>query len=96
MSKDYPCIYWNDGKCKKFSDDKVTSWCVWSPCASQTPSNADRIRNMSDEELAMCLYEIGYDEGWDEPKYALEWLRHPAEESDNETVGERKDGDGNG
>ena len=75
MSKDYPCVYWNDGKCKKFSDDKVTSWCVWRPCASQTPSNADRIRSMSDEELAMCLYEIGYDEGWDKPEYALEWLR---------------------
>ena len=55
MSKDYPCIYWNDGKCKKFSDDKVTSWCVWSPCASQTPSNADRIRSMSDEELVVFL-----------------------------------------
>ena len=55
MSKDYPCVYWNDGKCKKFSDDKVTSWCVWSPCASQTPSNADRIRSMSDEELVVFL-----------------------------------------
>ena len=42
-------------------------------------TNADRIRSMSDEELAMCLYEIGYDEGWDEPKYALEWLRQPVE-----------------
>ena len=55
MSKDYPCVYWNDGKCKKFSDDKITSWCVWSPCASQTPSNADRIRSMTDEELAVFL-----------------------------------------
>ena len=55
MSKDYPCIYWNDGKCKKFSDDKITSWCVWSPCASQTPSNADRIQSMSDEGLAVFL-----------------------------------------
>ena len=27
-------------------------------------TNADRIRSMSDEELAMCLYEIGYDGGW--------------------------------
>ena len=58
MSKDYPCIHWNDGKCKKFSDDKVTSWCVWSPCASQTPSNADRIRSMSDEELAKFIDDI--------------------------------------
>ena len=47
-------------------------------------TNADRIRSMSDEELAMCLYEIGYDEGWDKPEYALKWLRQPAEKSDNE------------
>ena len=96
MSKDYPCIYWNDGKCKKFSDDKVTSWCVWSPCASQTPSNADRIRAMSDEELAMLLYEIGYDGGWGALEGTLDWLRQPAEKSDKETVEEREDGDGNG
>ena len=77
MSKDYPCVYWNDGKCKKFSDDKITSWCVFSPCASQTPSNADRIRNMSDEELAMLLYEIGYDGGWGALEGTLEWLKQP-------------------
>ena len=83
MSKDYPCIYWNDGKCKKFSDDKVTSWCVWSPCASQTPSNADRIRSMSDEELKkficsmfkceFCDFELGERCG------LLNWLQMPAE-----------------
>ena len=43
-------------------------------------TNADRIRQMSDEELAMLLYEIGYDEGWDKPEYALKWLQQPAEE----------------
>ena len=48
--------------------------------AFRNPTNADRIRSMSDEELAMCLYEIGYDEGWDKPEYALKWLRQPAEE----------------
>ena len=42
-------------------------------------TNADRIRLMSDEELAMLLYEVGYDEGWDKPEYALEWLKKPAE-----------------
>ena len=46
-------------------------------------TNADRIRSMSDEELAMCLYEIGYERGWDEPKYALDWLQQPAEEVNN-------------
>ena len=42
-------------------------------------TNADRIRQMSDEELAMCLYEIGYDRGWGAPEGALEWLQRPAE-----------------
>ena len=47
-------------------------------------TNADHIRSMTDEELAMCLYEIGYAEGWDKPEYALEWLRQPAEEANND------------
>ena len=47
-------------------------------------TNADRIRNMSDEELAMCLYEIGYDRGWNALEGTLEWLKQPAEEADNE------------
>ena len=79
-------------------------------------SNADRIRSMSDEELATHLHDIGWDchlcaehgrldnepllcgEKCDEKcvKHCLEWLQQPAEEADNETVGERKDGDGNG
>ena len=84
MSKDYPCVYWNDGKCKKFSDDSVTSWCVWRPCYSQTPSNADRIRSMTDEELDCFLHKVTY--GMDECPYeygsekALEWLQQPVEE----------------
>ena len=45
-------------------------------------TNADRIRSMSDEELAMYLYEIGCNE-WLSPIDALEWLQQPAEESDN-------------
>ena len=50
--------------------------------AFRNPTNADRIRSMSDGELAMCLYEIGYDEGWDKPEYALKWLQMPAEEGE--------------
>ena len=42
-------------------------------------TNADRIRSMTDEELAMCLYEIGYDRGWGAPEGTLEWLQQPAE-----------------
>ena len=46
-------------------------------------TNADRIRSMNDEELAMLLYEIGYDGGWGALEGTLEWLRQPAEEVDN-------------
>ena len=87
MSIDYPCVHWDKGKCKKFSADDITSWCVWDPCASQTPSNADRIRSMSDEELDCFLHKVTY--GMDECPYeygsekALEWLQQPAEETDN-------------
>ena len=46
-------------------------------------TNADRIRNMNDEELAMCLYEIGYYRGWNALEGTLKWLQQPAEEVDN-------------
>ena len=55
MSIKYPCIYWNDGLCKKLSDDKSTSFCVEGPCGDQMPSNADKIRTMSNENLAYIL-----------------------------------------
>ena len=63
-------------------------------------NNADKIRSMSDEELKkficsmfkceFCDFELGERCG------LLMWLQQPAEEVDNETVGERKGGDGNG
>ena len=40
-------------------------------------TNADRIRAMSDEELAMLLYEIGYDGGWGALEGTLDWLQQP-------------------
>ena len=53
MTAEYPCIYFEkDGKCRKFSDDTYISYCVMGPCPEQKLSNADRIRAMSDEELA--------------------------------------------
>ena len=65
-------------------------------------SNADRIRAMSDEELAEFIVNIkaraafckavGNNEAF-EKLCSGEWLRQPAEESDNETVEEQKDGD---
>ena len=46
-------------------------------------TNADRIRAMTDEELAEFLYQVGYDNGWGLEEYVLEWLQQPAEEDDH-------------
>ena len=46
-------------------------------------TNADRIRGMSDEELAEFLYQVGYDNGWGLKEFALEWLQQPAEGDDH-------------
>ena len=48
-------------------------------------TNADRIRSMTDEELAELLFQVGYDNGWGMKEYALEWLQQPAEEDKHET-----------
>lgn len=42
-TKDNECELWTDGKHKSFCDPD---------CKDKHPSNADRIRNMTDEELA--------------------------------------------
>ena len=55
-STEYPCVYFEkDGKCQKFSDDTVISYCVMGPCPEQKLSNSDRIRAMSDDELSEQL-----------------------------------------
>ena len=79
--------------CKKLSDDKVTSWCVEGPCGYQIPSNAGKIRSMSDEELNEMLHEIynaGAEDavayGWGQLKdsfeWTMEWLKQSAEEGE--------------
>ena len=100
MSIEYPCVYWSDGMCKKFSDDKVTSFCVEGPCSDQMPSNADKIRAMSDEELAGFLMKLMHNniqcfgEGMfpyhpcpqeqNCKQCGLDWLQQPAEEDDHD------------
>lgn len=95
MSTEYPCIYFEkDGRCRKFSDDTVTSYCVMGPCPEQKISNADRIRSMSNEELSKFLCEFrscdsdGYPcGGCKAESYCRvghngmeDWLQMPAEE----------------
>ena len=77
MSKLYPCVNCTeDGYCKKYSDEEVKSWCVQGPCEDERPSNADRIRAMTDEELADWLIMNG--DGSDYETW-LEWLKQEAE-----------------
>ena len=45
-------------------------------------TNADRIRAMTDEELAELLFQVGYDNGWGMKEYAIEWLQQLAGEED--------------
>ena len=96
---DPTCKYYGFGDCfpDRFADYLIAHGVTMQECKlGAKKTNADRIRNMNDEELAMCLYEIGYYRGWNALEGTLEWLRQPAEKSDKETVEEREDGDWNG
>lgn len=53
------CVYEKDGKCQKFSDGEVVSYCVQGPCEDARPSNYDRIRSMSIDEMAVHLSASG-------------------------------------
>lgn len=78
MSREYPCIYFEkNGRCRKFSDDTAVSYCVMGPCSEQKLSNADRIRAMSDDELAQFIFEL-----YEQPLADgyLQWLQQPTEE----------------
>ena len=93
MSLERPCIHWSDGYCNKFSDGEFESWCVDGPCKYEQPSNADRIRAMSDEELAKLIVDNHPMKAWnkevrhiffDGPRIThkeawLRWLKQPAE-----------------
>lgn len=81
MSVKYPCIYFEkDGVCRKFSDNTATSYCVMGPCPKQKLSNADRIRAMSDEDMATELINTIFDlceDGVPGEDYVLNWLKQP-------------------
>lgn len=87
----YPCIYNEEGTCKLHSTVYEHSWCVEGPCDDQTLSNGDRIRSMTDEELAGFLgvqsvcgyiqdnyYELCETRGVCNG-CVLNWLKQPAE-----------------
>lgn len=90
MSREYPCSYFaKDGVCRKLSSDTDFQYCVMGPCPHETLSNADRIRSMSDEELAEFIDKCeaaGYNDSSiardenDQLMDMLDWLQRPAEE----------------
>ena len=69
------------------------NWNGWETCGNwiqkpeKPPTNADRIRAMSDKELARFLAEVEYRRSaagggaiWKGMAHALEWLQQPPEE----------------
>lgn len=68
--KHMPCAYWREGEiCAKGTEPGYTDFCVLGPCSQMKPSNADKIREMSDEKLADELLD------WFMAFYAVEWSR---------------------
>lgn len=88
MSRIYPCVYCTDDlHCTKYTDDNYEAWCVLGPCQDETPSNADRIRAMTDEELATWITDEVIEPGYfdDEHTYELwlDWLRKEVTDDNN-------------
>ena len=76
------CKFEHDGDCCNCVSQQYMCKCKPKICGSIVPiTNADRIRAMSDEELAHLLCF----EGWQmsEVQECLAWLQQPAEEGNN-------------
>ena len=58
MSLEYACIYHEKGLCRKDEEPGYVNYCVFGPCASETPSCGDLIRRKDDPELAQYLYAL--------------------------------------
>lgn len=95
MSLEYPCIYFREnGLCSYGGDLSDANICVFGPCDNETPSNGDKLRRMSDEELAewltypVCKHAdcalkcpvIPENKNIKCVQNILNWLRQPAEE----------------
>ena len=68
--------------CTKYDDCRTGSGLTW-PCGAYVPktiTNADRIRKMSDDELAKFLATKLNDDFYEYPDLTLQCLQQPAEE----------------
>ena len=91
--KNMPCAYWGEGDvCLKNTEPGYTDFCVLGPCSQMKPSNADKIRQMSDEELAERLSKQNF---WNCPPHDgpcpgepgcrvcwLDWLKQEVRDED--------------
>lgn len=79
------CIYrTKDGECDLYSEGgKFKAYCDMEHCDNIAPTNADRIRAMTDEELAEFIKDMEvqwYDlHGTFGTEYWLDWLRREAD-----------------
>lgn len=68
--------------CTKYDDCRTGSGLTW-PCGAYVPktiTNADRIREMDDNELSEFLSTKLNDDFYECPDLTLQWLQQPAEE----------------
>ena len=74
------CIYrTKDGECDLYSEGgKFHAFCDMEHCDNIAPTNADRIRAMTDEELADALWLVQRNQKLDMPW--LKWLKQEATE----------------
>ena len=74
------CVYrTKDNECDLWTDEKHKSFCD-PDCKDKHPSNADRIRNMTDEELADWLIKIKAVRNPEVQHKILGWLKQEIEE----------------
>ena len=77
------CIYRNKfDVCIKYTTDEATSFCVGRNCRDRKESNSDRLRRMTDEELAKFISgkARGFGEEYEGYMNALDWLKEESED----------------
>ena len=77
------CIYRNKfDVCEKYTTDEATSFCIGRNCLDRKESNSDRIRRMTDEELAKFISgkARGFGEEYEGYMSALDWLKEECEQ----------------
>ena len=81
-SKGYKCFNIKCGSCigkTRCGEPEDTALVCVDRVIGKPMTNAQKIRSMSDEELAWFLHQVGYEHRWGLKEYALEWLQQPCE-----------------